>query len=328
MKKKKLLLTILLVFIMACSKQSIKEGENSFIITPDNKYYIHYENMYIELKEDTYITANKKLSDYINSKILFIKNPFSDSELINDLNKYFIHELKGIEMKEVTEISKEIPIIIVNNKNIIDTVLLNKLLAEGISEDTLIKVDSNSDIVGSKEEANVDLSNRSIHILNANGVTGEAKKLGDKLQESLKITYNAENHNEISSYSYIENVSLTQAELDKLVEELGINIIKVRTAEDEQYSANIIMGKNDIKYPIEIVSKTGNSEIAVLLNEFKLTNKKDEMYNGEKIDDNLITIYYSKEDYYIAKYLNKKINRSKIVEDSSLKNKIVITTTR
>lgn len=326
--KKIMVAIICAIAILSCTNDNLTKEDNSFIITSTNKYYIHYQGMYIEMTPETYITRNKQLKDYLTSGFLFIKNPFSNTDLINDLNKYFSYEIKGVAKEDYTGDSVEMPVIDVNEKKVIDTVNLTKILEENSIKE--VKVESSSDIVGNKEEKEeINLEGIKINILNANGINGIAKKTGDKLKEALKIEYNAENYSKEEDNTYILS-SLNINETQEIVDTLNIRNIKLSDIKPENYSVEIILGKdatknNTIKYNVELISKADNSELKILLKDYSLNTKK-ELTDNFKIDDNMVNIYYNKEDYFIAKRLNNLIPKSRMIENNEIRNKVVITT--
>lgn len=329
MKKIAILLACMTLSLSSCNSEKITENDNSFIITPQNEYYIHYQDMYIEITPDTYITRNKMLKDYLKPDFLFIRSPFANSHLISDLSKYFAYDLKGVIEVDYTGKSVAMPLIDVNNKKVIDTVNLTKIIEEKIGSVQVNNEEISSDIVKNNDEIkNVNLSGMNIHILNANGTNGIAKQLGDKLHDSLGVNFNAENYDKKEEYSYIILGSLSEDEALKLALTTGIKNLKIKENDtNNEYAASIILGDNK-KYNVELVSPAQTSELKVLLNDYSVSTKNSDKYNDKKIDDNLITVYYNKEDLYIAKQIEGKLVRTKLVEDNTIKNKIVITSNR
>ncbi|SQA14622.1 Uncharacterised protein [Streptobacillus moniliformis] len=75
----------------------------------------------IKLTEDTYITKDKKVSDYFKGSL------FSNEEddFLVDLKKYFPHGFNGIEKGKAPEEFTEIPLMSLGDKKIIDAIALS-----------------------------------------------------------------------------------------------------------------------------------------------------------------------------------------------------------
>lgn len=318
---KKILITFILLGIMiSCNNKSVEIIEGNKIIKSEGIYYLEYDNTFIKLDLDTYITKERKLEDYISKGILSLK----DNDLITDLKKYFPHGFKGITEGEKPSNFIEIPTILLENKKIIDSIKLSEELSK-VNIEVLIEKDETKE---EKTEEEVNLKGIKLAILNANGIDGFAKKFGNQLKEKLEIEYIAENYTNGANYNYIINHKLTEKQLDELVKNLGLKNVKILdnpTLKPEMDAVVILGNLTTNPFKVEIISKTGNEEIKSLLSTYPTTLVKNDKYNNENIADDTI-VRYNKSDIYTAKEIKEKISNATLLEDDTLNDKIVITT--
>lgn len=323
---KKILIALILIFtVLACNNANLGQA-NKFIISPDHKYYIQYNQNLIELSPDTYVTKDKKISDYLSSSFLFIKNPFANSNLVTDLSKYFPEPLQGVEKSSVTAEVLQMPIFENNGKKHIDTVKLAEML-KNIGTVIVPKVDIQSDLI-QKQPVTYNFDGLKLHILNANGINGVAKKTGDILANKLNVTFVSENNKTRSNYTYIGSKTLDNDYLLKIVETAKLNNVKVdNSIAEDSYAATVVLGKNTNKYNVSVLTNKEKTEVLTLLNKnYNVSlGTKNENY---KFDDNNIYVYYNPEDVLIAKQIANLLPKTKLEEDATIKDKIIVTTNR
>lgn len=320
--KKKILMFLMSFLILSCNNSINEKIEGNKIIKASDGYYLEYDNVYIKLKNETYITKERKFEDYFKKGILSIK----DNNLITDLKKYFPHGFKGIVNGEIPEKYIEIPIINIGNKNIIDAINLEKSLTN-INIEALVEKDET--VSNEKEQANkevVDLKGKNIGILNANGINGSAKRFGEALANTLGVNFKAENYNKPTTSNYIVNHKLSDNELEELASKIDLKNIKI--LEDATLlpdtDAVIILGKdNGTKINVEIVSKEEEGDLNLLLKEYNLSNLKESTYDIKDITSKY-AIIYPKEYKLIAKNIKTIVFESELKENNELKDKIII----
>ena len=214
----------------------------------------------------------------------------------------------------------------VDGKQYIDSIKFEKFLA------TLPAKGSGKAIVegDTTVNANALLKGKKIEILNAGGIDGLAKKVGDELVQKFGIVYSAENYTEQGSMNYVINHTLSPGEVNQLIEGLNLKYIKVLDDPTVKPDADFVIITGDdanIEFPIEIMTTAseGNSKIATLLNGYKLQTKQTETYKEQKISDKKqIEIYYNPFDVYTAQKIAKILGNAKLIEDTAIQNKILI----
>lgn len=322
---KKILGILALLVFVSCGTNNV-EIEGNKIVKANGEYYLYYNKSIIKLTPDTYITKDKKVSDYFDVSL------FEDKEVdfLADLKKYFPHGFNGIVDGEVPSEFIEIPLISLSEgKMIIDSVNLSEELSnrnpELLMEQDITK-EENAEIEEVSKEVN--LNSKKIAFLNANGIAGFAKKMGENLKTNLGIEFTAENYSKSEINSYIVNHKLNEDELLELIKATGLKYVKV--LEDSNLKSDsdavIIIGDDSkVSFDIEIISKSNNKEIAQKLTGYKLIETQADKYNGVSISDDNVIIY-NKEDINIAKMIKNIIGEAILQEDTNLKNKIIITT--
>lgn len=321
--KKKLLIILSIISLMSCGiKNDTKTGNR--LVVAENKYYVYYDNEVIELNKDTYITKDMKIGDYFfNFKFLGIQLK-DERKLLLDLAKYFPHGINEIQKGDSPEKYVKIPTYMLNNKSIIDSVKL----ADILNGESLINSESNSELIEAKEEPsdeNVNLENKKVEILNANGIAGYAKKLGETLKSNLKMEYNAENYNKPSNVSYVINHKLNDKQLETFIENLGIKYIKILDDQSIKPDADVVViTGNDklVNFTITIETNNEKTELKNLLDGYKLVVK-----NNANVADGIV-IKYNKEDEFIAKNIAKILSDAKLQQDDTIKNGLLIQSTR
>lgn len=320
--KKKLLIILSIISLMSCGiKNDTKTGNR--LVVAENKYYVYYDNEVIELNKDTYITKDMKIGDYFfNFKFLGIQLK-DERKLLLDLAKYFPHGINEIQKGNSPEKFVTIPTYMLNNKSIIDSVKLADLL----SGESLINSESNSELIEAKEATSDDVSleNKKVEILNANGIAGYAKKLGETLKSNLKMEYNAENYNKSSNVSYIINHKLNDKQLETFIENLGIKYIKILNDQSIKPDADVVViTGNDklVDFTVTIETNNEKTELKNLLNGYKLVFK-----NNSNVADGIV-IKYNKEDEFIAKNIAKILSDAKLQQDDTIKNGLLIQSSR
>lgn len=317
---KKIILTTALLLTVACSNK-FEPNENRLMYSNGN-FYIYYNKQVIEIPKNTYITSDKKIEDYFYNFLgTHVKNK---KELLTDLSRYFPQELTNFTTNEVVKGSNPIPTMAVGNKKIIDTISLeNFLISQNLDTPVVENTEDNStEVVNTK----ADLTNKKVAILNANTINGYARNLGQKLSESLKVTYTAENNeSKTDPYTYIINHKLNENELNTLVNSLGIMYVKTKTDDNLKADSDVVIITGDdskVNLPLEINSTLDKSELSEMLSAYKPSFKKTE----EKVEKTSIKV--SNENKYIAQLIKNKVSDAEIVIDDTVKDKIVITTNK
>lgn len=317
---KKIILTTALFLVIACSNK-FEPNENRLMYSNGN-FYIYYNKQVIEIPKNTYITSDKKIEDYFYNFLgTHVKN---EKELLTDLSRYFPQELTNFTTNEIVKGSNPIPTMAVGNKKIIDTISLeNFLISQKLDTPVVENTEDNiSEVVNTK----VDLANKKVAILNANTINGYARNLGQKLSESLKVTYTAENNeSKTDPYTYIINHKLNENELNTLVNSLGIMYVKTKIDDNLKSDSDVVIITGDdskVNLPLEINSTLDKSELSEILSAYKPSFKKTE----EKVEK--ISIKVSSENKYIAQLIKNKVSDAEIVIDDTVKNKIVIITNK
>lgn len=322
---KKFLLILSLISIFSCG---IKEDTNkgNRLVLVGNSYYIYYDDEVIEIPSGTYLTKDTKVDDYFFS---FMGKQIKDEKkLLVDLTKYFPHGITDIQRGSKPSNYTELPTYKVNGKTMVDSVKLADLLA-GQDGEGLINSELSTDIIdvknGDEVDPNVSLEGKKVEILNANGIPGFAKELGDALVNNLKMQYNAENYGKPSNFTYIVNHKLTDQELSKLINSLNFKYIKVLDDPNLKPDSDVVLitGNDEkVNYPINILTKNGSTELQNMLEGYKVVVKKD-----ENVADGVV-IKYNKEDILIAKKLQSILNDAKLEEDNSIKQGLIIQSSR
>lgn len=322
--KKKLTLFLTLLTIVSCGNKTSAEIEGNKVVRVDNSYYLHYDDTVIKLTEDTYITKDKKVSDYFKGSL------FSNEEddFLVDLKKYFPHGFNGIEKGKAPEEFTEIPLMSLGDKKIIDAIALSLDLSSKNPELLIVKDETKDDEIKEELKEEVSLKGKKIAILNANGIDGYAKRLGESLKTTLGIEFLSENYGKSEKLSYIVNHKLTPEELDKLINTVNIKFIKVLNNPNlkPEQDAILVTGNDaNVKYNVEVLSKDGLKDVENALKGYMVTTKIENKYNNEDIKDETV-IMHNPEDVFIAKKILNLLPNAILKEDKSLNSKLIITT--
>ena len=318
--KKIILILVSLFMIFGCIEYESKDvADRNRVFKSDNNFYVYYNGKFIEIPKGTYIANDKKIENY------YIKKIVNKSELLNDLNKYFPDKIEYVTKGEKPKESVKLPVITSDGKTYIDSVKLEKLLVE---LPTRVAKDDKENIVA--EDKPVSLEGKKIEILNANGMDGFASSLGDALKAKFKIVYNAENYTQEENYSYIINNKLEENAVNELLSSLSLKYIKRMKPGQIKPDADlvIITGKDtETGFKTEIMSAAETSAITEKLKAYTPVFTKADKYKDidlKKLSG--IQINYNPEDYYTAYKLGKLLNTTNLVEDTSLKDSIIILT--
>ncbi|WP_064613413.1 hypothetical protein [Streptobacillus moniliformis] len=322
--KKKLTLLLTLLTIVSCGNKTSAEIEGNKVVRVDNSYYLHYDDTVIKLTEDTYITKDKKVSDYFKGSL------FSNEEddFLVDLKKYFPHGFNGIEKGKAPEEFTEIPLMSLGDKKIIDAIALSLDLSSKNPELLIVKDETKDYEIKEEVKEEVSLKGKKIAILNANGIDGYAKRLGESLKTTLGIEFLSENYGKSEKLSYIVNHKLTPEELDKLINTVNIKFIKVLNNPNlkPEQDAILVTGNDvNVKYNVEVLSKGGLKDVENALKGYMVTTKIENKYNNEDIKDETV-IMHNPEDVFIAKKILNLLPNAILKEDKSLNSKLIITT--
>lgn len=326
--KKYLLIVMSFLFLLSCFDNSEQSKDKNRIFRTAGKYYVYYNGNTMELPANLYITGDKKLEDYYTKG--WLKNinieVINKAELLNDLDKYFPDGIDYITKGENVTGTIVMPLITVEGKQYIDSIKFEKFLATLPSKGSAkVAVEGEGTV-----NANALLKGKKIEILNAGGIDGLAKKVGDELVQKFGIVYSAENYTEQGSMNYVINHTLSPREVTKLIEGLNLKYIKVLDNPTVKPEADFVIITGDdasIEFPIEILTMApdGNSRIITLLNGYVLKKTQTETYKEQKIaDKNQIEIYYNPFDVYTAQKIAKILGNVKLIEDTTIQNKISI----
>ena len=183
--KKYLLIVMSFVFLLSCFDNSRQLKDKNRIFRTAGKYYVYYNGNTMEMPANLYITGDKKLEDYYAKGWLKNLNieVMNKSELLNDLDKYFPDGIDYITTNENVTGTITIPLMTVDGKQYIDSIKFEKFLA------TLPAKGSGKAIAEGDTtiNANALLKGKKIEILNAGGIDGLAKKVGDELVQKFGV---------------------------------------------------------------------------------------------------------------------------------------------
>ena len=319
---KKIILTLIsLIMIFSCIEYESKDvADKNRVFKSGNDFYIYYNGKFVEIPKGTYIANDKKIENY------YIKKIVNKSELLNDLNKYFPDKIEYVTKGEKPKESIKIPVITSNGKTYIDSVKLEKLLVEIPTR--VATQDEKENVVQTTQP--VSLEGKMIEILNANGQDGFASALGEALKAKYKIVFNAENYGKEENYSYIINNKLDENAVNDILSSLSLKYIKKLKPGEIKPNADlvIITGKDtNVDFKVEVISNLDKSTIVDKIKAYNPVFTKNAKYKEKDLKTLAdIQINYNPEDYYTAYKLSKILGTNNLVEDTELKNNIVILT--
>ncbi|RRD40664.1 LytR family transcriptional regulator [Leptotrichia sp. OH3620_COT-345] len=329
--KKILLVMISLLFFISCFENTETLKSENRIFRTGDKYYVYYNGNTFELPKDLYLTKTKKVEQYFTTGILKQLNigVLNKAELLNDLNKYFPSGIKYITENEQPVGSVSIPVTTVGSEKHVDSIKFEKIIvalpqgndkgrAEEEKEETVVNINPEETLKGKK-----------IEVLNANGIDGFAKNIGEKLKAKFGLEYNAENYTKPEVMNYVVVRKLNETEVEAIVSETGLKYVKVFEDNNVKPEADfIIITGNDaqINFPVEILTLGNESAVSEKIQGYKPKTVKTSEFKGEKLDSiNDIKVIYNPADIYTAKLIAKSIGGGvKLIADNEINGKITV----
>lgn len=315
-----------LILFASCFENSANLQKENRVFRTGDKYYVVYNGNTFELPKDLYLTKDKKVEQYFTTGVLKDLNidVINKSELLNDLNKYFPKGIGYVTEDENAKVNYQIPVLNVGNEKHIDSIKFEQILA------TLPAVVENNNNQQNNQPNPVEtLRGKKIEILNANGINGFAKNIGDKLKEAFFIEYNAENYNKPETMNYVITRKFNENEVESILEKAGLKYARILTDNSIKPEADFVLvtGNDEkVEFKLEIATLGTSSVVTDKIKEYKPEIVKSVTFAEEPIDKMTeIKVVYNKVDYYTAKLIAKKLGGNvKLVESEKMNNRIVV----
>lgn len=305
------LLTLLLIFFVGklFNKETEVEWSKYLVIGKKNIFVTYDSKLALRIPEDVYIGNEKSVADYIK------KGQYS--ELYQRINSVFPEEIEGYVVANrrgqytlEPEYAVNIPLINKDGKNYILTSELNEVFLKLYYDEEI-----RSQVV----------ENVLVDILNANGRSGYAGRIGNKIKDDFNYEYNAANYQELTDYSYIIANNIGENQLKEFIMSLDEKYIRIKEKGDLPTLANIvvILGREENNLLDTYVYKHDafDKENYELLKDNGYKNVR-RLKSETEIDKSFIE--YKKEDYYIAYKISKLLNIDNLLENNEIGDRINI----
>lgn len=333
---KKVLIGIASIILFASCFQNVEElKKENRIFKTNGKYFVYYNGSTFELPNDLYLTKNKKVEQYFSSGLF---NIFSNkSDLLNDLNKYFPDGINYVTENENIKPNIEIPLITVGNEKHIDSIKFEKIIeqlkkGEVVQNNTATTTTNNTENNQNTVKTEVNLNGKKIEILNANGIAGFAKNIGDKLKTTFGLEFNAENYNKPETMNYVITRKLNENEVLGILKNAGLKHVRIKEDATIKPDADfVLITGNDqtVPFRIEIATLGDSSVVTDKLSGYKTEIVKSVTFAEQPIDKmEDIQVVYNKADIYTAKLIESQLlslgKKVKLVESDKMNGRIVV----
>ena len=304
-----IILSVLLYFNFRGNNIKLSKDERVLIIGKQNLYAVYEDKLAVKIPFELYIDSDETVEDLVDSQ-----NYENVLEKINaivpeKLTRYTV--IKSGEIKLDVENQRNIPETNIGDKRFILTSSVYAMFKELYHEKNSVD-EQNENIL--------------VDVLNANGVGGYARKIGELIKTSLGMKYNAANYETTQDQSYVILNDISKEKAAEILDKLPEKYFKIKTKSTIPTLANIVViigSEKDINFKIDIYGDEAVLKDAT--DKVKKLGYTNVSTSARKEGTEQSVIEYNKEDYFIALKVAKELGITDMIENNDLSNKIGVT---
>ena len=303
------ILLVLLFLNFRGNNIKLSKDEKVLIIGKQNLFAIYEDRLAVKIPYELYIDSDETVEDLVSTR--------NYEQVLEKINSIVPEKLtRYIVIK-----SGEIKLDVENQRNIPETNIGDKRFILTSSVYAMFK-----DLYHEKNSVDEQNENILVDVLNANGVGGYARKIGELIKTSLGMKYNAANYETTQDQSYVILNDISKEKAAEILDKLPEKYFKIKTKSSIPTLANIVViigSEKDINFKIDIYGDEAVLKDAT--DKVKKIGYTNVSTSARKEGTEQSVIEYNKEDYFIALKVAKELGITDMIENNDLSNKIGVT---
>lgn len=303
------ILSVLLFLNFRGNNIKLSKDEKVLIIGKQNLFAIYEDRLAVKIPYELYIDSEETVEDLVSTR--------NYEQVLEKINSIVPEKLtRYIVIK-----SGEIKLDVENQRNIPETNIGDKRFILTSSVYAMFK-----DLYHEKNSVDEQNENILVDVLNANGVGGYARKIGELIKTSLGMKYNAANYETTQDQSYVILNDISKEKAAEILDKLPEKYFKIKTKSTIPTLANIVViigSEKNINFKIDIYGE--DSVLKDATDKVKKLGYTDVNTSAAKEGTEQSVIEYNKEDYFIALRIAKELGITDMIENNDLVNRIGVT---
>ena len=303
------ILSVLLFLNFRGNNIKLSKDEKVLIIGKQNLFAIYEDRLAVKIPYELYIDSEETVEDLVSTRNYEQVLEKINSIVPEKLTRYIV--IKSGEIKLDVENQRNIPETNIGDKRFILTSSVYAMFKELYHEKNSVD-EQNENIL--------------VDVLNANGVGGYARKIGELIKTSLGMKYNAANYETTQDQSYVILNDISKEKAAEILDKLPEKYFKIKTKSTIPTLANIVViigSEKDINFKIDIYGDEAVLKDAT--DKVKKLGYTNVSTSARKEGTEQSVIEYNKEDYFIALKVVKELGITDMIENNDLSNKIGVT---
>ena len=308
-----LVLTVILLALLYLNFRGnnikLSKDEKVLIIGKQNLFAIYEDRLAVKIPYELYIDSEETVEDLVSTRNYEQVLEKINSIVPEKLTRYIV--IKSGEIKLDVENQRNIPETNIGDKRFILTSSVYAMFKELYHEKNSVD-EQNENIL--------------VDVLNANGIGGYARKVGEIIKTSLGMKYNAANYETTQDQSYVILNDISKEKAAEILDKLPEKYFKIKTKSTIPTLANIVViigSEKDINFKIDIYGDEAVLKDAT--DKVKKLGYTNVSTSARKEGTEQSVIEYNKEDYFIALKVAKELGITDMIENNDLSNKIGVT---
>lgn len=303
------ILSVLLFLNFRGNNIKLSKDEKVLIIGKQNLFAIYEDRLAVKIPYELYIDSEETVEDLVSTRNYEQVLEKINSIVPEKLTRYIV--IKSGEIKLDVENQRNIPETNIGDKRFILTSSVYAMFKELYHEKNSVD-EQNENIL--------------VDVLNANGVGGYARKIGELIKTSLGMKYNAANYETTQDQSYVILNDISKEKAAEILDKLPEKYFKIKTKSTIPTLANIVViigSEKNINFKIDIYG--ADSVLKDATDKVKKLGYTDVNTSAAKEGTEQSVIEYNKEDYFIALRIAKELGITDMIENNDLVNRIGVT---
>ena len=303
------ILSVLLFLNFRGNNIKLSKDEKVLIIGKQNLFAIYEDRLAVKIPYELYIDSEETVEDLVSTRNYEQVLEKINSIVPEKLTRYIV--IKSGEIKLDVENQRNIPETNIGDKRFILTSSVYAMFKELYHEKNSVD-EQNENIL--------------VDVLNANGIGGYARKVGEIIKTSLGMKYNAANYETTQDQSYVILNDISKEKAAEILDKLPEKYFKIKTKSTIPTLANIVViigSEKDINFKIDIYGDEAVLKDAT--DKVKKLGYTNVSTSARKEGTEQSVIEYNKEDYFIALKVAKELGITDMIENNDLSNKIGVT---